>query len=236
MPPRATEITFADRYSVAVFDAEAVLNADTSFARDFYNDTYLYDQNACSSPHLIYWLGEKDVCDRASQYFWNTVHNYIKSIYHLSPVLAVDKYTAACRLAISQKTEIVSMPDMLISRARIYELSEDIEKYRCAGGSFTEYYATTLDALEKTVSRKTQTISYFGDIGETLREYVTGHHLTGVDRIVPVGRTGSHKTNIISGHAPGLSAKVSRKKYILLPKTAVFVLLRFTLTFQMKPL
>ena len=25
----------------------------------FYNDTFLVDQNACSSPHLIYWVGKK---------------------------------------------------------------------------------------------------------------------------------------------------------------------------------
>ena len=26
---------------------------------NFYNDTYLVDQNACSSPHLILWQGKR---------------------------------------------------------------------------------------------------------------------------------------------------------------------------------
>jgi hypothetical protein len=29
----------------------------SSLIKNFYNDTYLVDQNACSSPHLILWYG-----------------------------------------------------------------------------------------------------------------------------------------------------------------------------------
>ena len=28
-------------------------------SQNFYNDTYLVDQNACSSPHVIFWLSKK---------------------------------------------------------------------------------------------------------------------------------------------------------------------------------
>ena len=62
LPPRAVELTFADRYSLAVIKAEAILPlaADSkklaALAQAFYNDTYLFDQNACSAPRLIYWL------------------------------------------------------------------------------------------------------------------------------------------------------------------------------------
>ena len=30
-----------------------------SLAEKFYNDTFYIDQNACSSPHLVYWIGKK---------------------------------------------------------------------------------------------------------------------------------------------------------------------------------
>ena len=59
LPPRSTEITFADRYSFGIIDPVAVLNASEqeirTLAEHFYNDTYLMDQNACSAPHLICW-------------------------------------------------------------------------------------------------------------------------------------------------------------------------------------
>lgn len=49
---RAAEITFADRHSIAVIDADAYLACETKdrLAQDFYNDTYFSDQNACTSP------------------------------------------------------------------------------------------------------------------------------------------------------------------------------------------
>ena len=51
LPPRAKEITFADRHSILVLNADAVLKAENidRLAQDFYNDTFFSDQNACRS-------------------------------------------------------------------------------------------------------------------------------------------------------------------------------------------
>ena len=58
--PKAVEVVFADRYSFGVIQSERVVSASdeeiTSLAHGFYNDTYLMDQNACSTPHCIFWL------------------------------------------------------------------------------------------------------------------------------------------------------------------------------------
>ena len=60
LKPRAREITFADRYSLLVIDTDYYkkLDNDTkkSIALNFYNDTFLSDQNACTSPRLICFL------------------------------------------------------------------------------------------------------------------------------------------------------------------------------------
>lgn len=54
---RCTELTFADRYSFGILNPMKI--ADDSeeevkrLAEQFYNDTYLMDQNACSTPHLF---------------------------------------------------------------------------------------------------------------------------------------------------------------------------------------
>lgn len=191
LPPRSTEITFADRYSAAVIDAKTVLEAETleAAARDFYNDTYLYDQNACSSPRLIYWLGSKNDCEAAAERFWSAVHSFISEKYTLAPVVAVDKYCASMRMAIDFGADIRQGNDNLISRIRVDSLDSSFSDYRCAGGSFIEYSSETITELSAVIDRKTQTLSYFGADREMLAEFVINNGLSGIDRIVPMGKT-----------------------------------------------
>ncbi len=191
LPPRATEITFADRYSIAVIGAKAINDCDNmrQLANDFYNDTYLYDQNACSSPRLIYWLGDKEETTKAQEKFWGAVHEFISGKYMLEPVVAVNKYTAACRIAVELGAKIKPQKDNLISRIEIKNLTKDLPEYRCAGGSFIEFCSTDLDALKGIVNEKYQTLSYFGADKQQLADFVISSGLKGVDRIVPIGKT-----------------------------------------------
>lgn len=191
LPPRSTEITFADRYSIVVINSKAINDCDNmrQLANDFYNDTYLYDQNACSSPRLIYWLGDRSETAKAQEKFWNAVHEFISGKYVLEPVVAVNKYTAACRMAIELDAKIEPQTDNLISRIEVEKLTENLPEYRCAGGSFIEFCGTDLNALKKIVNEKYQTLSYFGADRQQLADFVISNGLKGIDRIVPVGKT-----------------------------------------------
>ena len=203
IPPRAIELTFADRHSFCVIKASAFLDlADPArTAQDFYNDTYLYDQNACSSPRLLVWVGTPMAIDAAKQRFWSAVHAVVQERYTLAPIVAVDKLTALCRAAIERPdARHIAMPDQLVDRIRIDDLEIDLDRYRSAGGSFFEYDAIVaenaapsiteqLSAVAGTVTRKCQTLSYIGFDPEELREWVLASRLSGIDRIVPVGRT-----------------------------------------------
>ena len=62
-PARSIDVTFADRYSFAAINADKLVSEQNMerLAENFYNDTYLFDQNACSAPHLVVWLGSKAV-------------------------------------------------------------------------------------------------------------------------------------------------------------------------------
>lgn len=190
--PHAVEVTFPDRYSLLVIKANAVLAMDdaqmAATAKDFYNDTYLTDQNACTAPRLVYWLGA-DVAE-AQERFWNAVHAYVKERYPIEPVVAVDKLTAAYRAAILlDGAQVKAMPDNTIVRVQVQSLCETIDEHRSVGGFFLEYAAQTLDALVPVVKRKYQTLSYIGLDGEELRRFVIAHGLRGIDRITPVGHT-----------------------------------------------
>lgn len=193
LPPRAVEVAFADRYSLLCIRPEAVAalseEALERLAKDFYNDTYLTDQNACTSPRLIYWVGEGDSRE-ASERFFRTMGAYARQRYELPAVTAVDKLTAACRAAMKlEGAEIIPGPDNWVTRVRVKALCPELYELRSPGGFFLEYAAPTLDALRDFVTPRVQTLSYLGLSPEELSRFVLENGLTGVDRIVPVGHT-----------------------------------------------
>ena len=194
LQPRATEITFADRYSLAVFDVKYVvsLNDDEikKVAQAFYNDTYLYDQNACSSPRLIVWLGDKELCGNAKQKFWNVIHENISPRYAIAPILSVDKLTASQKCAIELKgAKVKKTNDNLVTRVSLESLPPNLNEYTCAGGFYLEYDTENLADVVPVVTRKFQTLSYLGGNAANLQNFVVQNGLSGIDRIVPVGKT-----------------------------------------------
>ena len=131
--PRAKEITFADRYSIGILSVQAVREASDEeirqLAKAFYNDTYLMDQNACSSPQLIAWT-MKDYVDAtmkgliaaggladlpkspeeskelmeeglltAQDRFWQAVAEEAKVRYELADIKVSEKFSDLCEVA-----------------------------------------------------------------------------------------------------------------------------------------
>ena len=74
--PRCVDIAFADRYSICMIDAEKVRLLDkeklSRLADSFYNDTFLMDQNACSSPMIVCWINDSE---DGRLRFWNALKN-----------------------------------------------------------------------------------------------------------------------------------------------------------------
>ena len=91
LPARSFDVTFADRYSIAVINADALIKEEKieKIAEGFYNDTYLFDQNACSAPHLVIWTGEKQNITEAKHIFWNAVLQEVEKRYLISPFLQI---------------------------------------------------------------------------------------------------------------------------------------------------
>ena len=189
LPPRANEITFADRHSIAVLDADAYLAASDKarIAQDFYNDTYLSDQNACTAPHFIIWVGTEIAV--AQEVFWTTLHELVRTRYTLQAVQAVDKLTQVYRLGASFKARQIEMPDNLITRVRVAHLTEELSAYRAGSGFFIEYDAKELSEIHLLCGISCQTLSYYGIDRDTLLQEILAMRPAGVDRIVPIGRT-----------------------------------------------
>ena len=191
LPPRANEITFADRHSIAVLDADGYLAAadKARIAQDFYNDTYLSDQNACTAPCFVVWLGAAEKVKAAQEVFWSTLHTLVKDRYTLQGVQAVDKLTQLYRLGVHAAARQVPMEDNLITRVCVAELTEELAAYKAGSGFFIEYAAQELAELRPLCGRSCQTLSYYGVERDSLLRAVLAMRPAGVDRIVPMGRT-----------------------------------------------
>lgn len=188
--PRATEITFADRYSIAIINADAYLNEKNkkAVAQGFYNDTYLTDQNACTSPRLITWTGNNRA--EAKEEFWNELSTTVAERYFLQPVQAISKFTNVCRQAITdQHIHFIKGKENSIMRVKVDEITSNLMEYKGNSGYFMEYDAESLDELLPILTSQCQTISYYGVDIDQLRQYVFDKRPRGVDRIVPIGQT-----------------------------------------------
>lgn len=191
LPPRATELPFADRQSAAVIDASAMLDAGdiSEVLRGFYNDTYLNDQNACSSPRIVYWLGDSATVEKAKDRFWSEFGAYVRGKYELQTVSATHKYTEAVTLAALIPGTRIERTDNLIVRVGVTELSADMWERTAPGGYFIESWGERLDGLLPVLTARCQTVCCYGDIKETIADTVAGTGVKGVDRIVSFGHS-----------------------------------------------
>ncbi|MCE5342858.1 MAG: acyl-CoA reductase, partial [Eubacteriales bacterium] len=159
-------------------------------AQGFYNDTWLLDQNACTAPQLVYWLGEGDALAAAQVRFWEAVLAYAAPRYPIDPLAAVDKLTALYRAALTLPgARLVPMPDNLAVRIRLDALTPEVTAFHGTGGCFLEYASDSLAALAPLLTPKTQTISVLGVDPLAVRDFVLSCGARGVDRVVPVGHT-----------------------------------------------
>lgn len=189
--PRCIDISFADRYSICIIEGQEVLEADDSaikrLAENFYNDTYLMDQNACSSPKLIYWVNDSEL---ARTKFWTAVLEIAKQKYQLQDAVAVDKYTKMCEDSIDNSSLIskIDRVDNLLYKAELRIINKDVQNLRGNGGYFYEYSLSNIEDLFNIVDEKYQTVTYYGIDAQKLADDVANHNLKGIDRIVPIGK------------------------------------------------
>ena len=189
LPPRSGEITFADRYSLAVIDSDSYLSAGDKarVAEDFYNDTFFSDQNACTSPRIVVWTGSQ-IAD-AKKTFWDEEHKLVRKKYAFQPIQGVNKLTSSCLIsAAAPGVRVEAHDDNLIVRVKVPEITENLMDYRDNSGYFYEYDCKDILEIRKLCDdKRCQTIAYIGDKDAVLPLLRSG--VKGIDRVVPIGKT-----------------------------------------------
>lgn len=189
LPPRAKEITFADRHSILVLNAEAVLKAENidRLAQDFYNDTFFSDQNACTSPRIIVWTGKDK--QAAKDKFWTAVHKLVADKYTLAPVQAVGKLAALYRAAADREVCLEPCADNFIYRVKVEKLDDKLPDLKYNSGFFFEYDAENLTEIVPVCTNKCQTMTYYGLSKDNIADFIRSAAPQGVDRAVPMGKS-----------------------------------------------
>ena len=192
---RCIDIPFADRYSMAIISCRAIMNLSDdqlkNLSAKFLADTLTFDQNACSSPQLLYWISDCEKVCEAKLRLRDSLNQMAREKYELSLSLAVKRYSYMCNglthLGGARAVSSSSVGDRLwfVSLER---LPEKLERCKGFAGIFYEYCDKDLDALIEKVDSKIQTITYFGVDPSVIARRIVEDGRLGVDRIVPFGK------------------------------------------------
>jgi hypothetical protein len=191
LPAHASERVFGSKYSFAVVDAtryrEAPADERERVASGFFNDLFWFDQMACSSPHVVFWVGTREVADTAARDFERVLQAEIARRGFQPPVAsAVQRRTYAFGLAASADVSVVLEHAGFVAvhlRDRA-ALDKDV----CGGGLFRHLAVDDLADLLPFVDEGDQTLTHWGFSPEALRGFAHDAGARGLDRLVPIGQ------------------------------------------------
>ncbi|WP_348734473.1 acyl-CoA reductase [Rheinheimera texasensis] len=191
--PTAVDIKFANKYSLALLSAEAVLAADdaefTKLVRAFVSDTYLFAQQACSSPRSVCWLGDDNIVNLATAKFWPAVNSAVSQYPH--GLIAADfmqKLVFVAEHAIGYQSELSPVDsDLTLTVLNTALLGLIDTRDHCGRGTFLQAAVSQLSELNAVLHRGVQTLTYFGISAVELQQWLQAG-VPGLDRLVPVGQ------------------------------------------------
>ena len=190
---RSREVAFADRYSICVLEPNSILEMDEPALRGFcqrlFNDIYLMDQAACSSPQLCVWIGAQTAVTLAQSRLWPALTKHAELHYELQAVQVMDKFVQICRHALNQvEVRQIFRHQNILYRVELANAGPHQDDSRGYFGTLHEVVFATLDQLAPLVNERYQTLCVQGVETETVREFIVRNGLRGIDRVVPVGR------------------------------------------------
>ena len=191
IPPHATELVFADRFSMAAIGTEAyqtlTVQGRNRLAELFFADAYSFDQLACSSARLLLWVGADDPRPSATD-FYDRVRAVARDKgYTVDSSAAIAKLAQAFRSMIDAEVTGYSAKDDTLTVLEMASFS-DVRGEFCGAGVFYQLHIADLGEMVPNIRRADQTLATYG-IGEAdLRRFVSSLCGRGIDRIVPFGQ------------------------------------------------
>ena len=172
--PSTHEIVFTDKSSMAVLKAAEIIKLEESYLHhlihQFYNDAFWFDQMACSSPKIVVWIGQENEISSAKKVFWSACKEYISvKGTNFGEAVGITRMVTGYSYATQGFTKrLLTDKTELPYRIEVKTLNQDIKEQHCGGGMFIELNIEHLRHLTPSITRKDQTLSYFGLTKEEL--------------------------------------------------------------------
>jgi Acyl-CoA reductase (LuxC) len=195
LPPLATEVVFADRFSFSVVKAAAVLQQDEMgfgrLIRNFFADSFWFDQMACSSPRMVVWIGAALDIAEAKQRFWPALQAYVAEhgVQYPAAVGVTRLTTMYAYIAEGEVDAILSSPAEIPARAHLNRDARRFRDMHCGGGMFLELECEQLQDFLPLIQPKDQTMSVFGFERPELQKFAREIPNRAIDRIVELGKS-----------------------------------------------
>ncbi len=192
-PANCKEVVFPDRKSVSIIDVNALVGLSEvelqNLVEKFYTDTFLFDQNACSSPKVIFWISTLENRQEKER-FWRALAVIAEKKYVIEPRNLILKFTEMARITMTGDTNgIHNIPGSAVSRAKLTMDDEPLSSSLTNRfGTFFEHDLGSLNELSPILDSRIQTITYYGLDAKRILNLVRQQGIKGVDRIVPVGK------------------------------------------------
>lgn len=200
--PRCRDISFSDRHSAALINGDSLTQDQLPrLAEKLWRDIYPYGQQACSSPKLVFWLGNTALCGALHDYLselasqhaihHKTVHQQVIGENQRMEHLVFEQLIAAqlpknARHTFTTK-HLGAFQFIGFSQAPTQTLLHNILNHHPGLNTLVEIQLQTLSAISDLLTMKTQTLSHFGFSDTDLTALIAPLDLQGVDRVVPVG-------------------------------------------------
>tara|TARA_B100000161_G_scaffold264572_1_gene238150 strand:- start:3 stop:1178 length:1176 start_codon:yes stop_codon:yes gene_type:complete len=185
------DIAFANRNSICLMNSSEILKLNKKdlnrLVQKFYNDTFLVDQNACSSPHVIFWYGNKT--NKAKIKFWTELHYFAKNNYNLEYASSFYKYDRLLS-DILTNTNYINHTNYggyiycINLKNKHINLTDLVSRW----GYFYQFDIKNINMVLNFSNNNTQTLTYFGFKKEMILKNFDLKYFKGIDRIVPVGQ------------------------------------------------
>lgn len=187
--PLCREVYFPSRVSSAILSAEQVLSLDSKELRrlavNFYNDTFVVDQAACSSPSVVFWVGDSSRCERAREGFWRELSSVVREKWRSRAPTGVRKTGDLFEMVVRAESKFeLEMIEGLIYLTRDNRIIGENLRF----GFFVEVFQSDLAEIAGKLRANEQTISYFGLDPNIIESSLQGSGAAQVERICRIGK------------------------------------------------
>ena len=189
--PRTKDIIFADRVSISILGSSRLIELNKkdweNFVVKFYRDAYTFDQKGCSSPQIIYFLGDPLSNKEAIKLLEEKVSDFLESNYENDTAsmatLKLNRMVDDSLAGILQEHHGSNLFKLVIVKNEI----DTTSLQSCGGGYFYSKEVEDLSQLKNLSIPKVQTITHFGLNNNQITDLSELSLGEGIDRIVKLG-------------------------------------------------